>query len=629
MDEPQRPAVAEWVRSFALCLISSAFEVPWRRSPVLKFDIAPELHVPSTESAAALAEMDALADYLVDGDEPPLVVRPDRQARVRAALRLDAAGPLTPDQRLLRVLLDDDRAAFEQALADRLGRYRDGIGDDPEPRTLLPLAAIAVANLAVLAHGWRLDIRSGYLPEGLLPEPPADGPPPGTRPEVDPSRYRLPDLDDRLRDRGVLEPAEGFELPARSLGVFGLVYEHLTGVQQRVLRMMPLNPGPQVSTAALAALTGLPAPEALAAVEALARARMVEVGEPYGWWRLHEHVRTFAAALEPVEADGRGGALARLLEHYRAGAADADRQLRPVSRDRKRMFTGRGDALVWLDIESPNLIAAARTAADTGHPRVTRGIALALGGYLNLRHRTADTLTLSTLALRAARQTGDRPAQADALNTLGIALRDLRRFDEAVTAHTDAAAVHRRIGDRPGEGRALNNLGSALLGMRRFDEAIMAHTDAAAIHRQAGDRQREGLALNNLGLVLRELQRFEEAITTLTEAAEIFRRSGDRHREGLAVNNLAGALQKVQRLDEAIAGHTGATEIFRQAGDRHGEATAWHGLGLALNAAGRPEEAAAAVEKATVAYRETGDHHWYQRTLLLLDQIRARRPDGS
>lgn len=172
LDDPQTPPAAEWIRSFALCLVSSAFEVPWRRNLVLKFDVAPELHVSPTEPAAGLAEMDALADYLVDGDEPPLVVKPDRQARVRAALRLDAAAPLTPDQHLLRVLLDDAQPAFEQALADRLDRYREDIGDDPAPRTLLPLTAIALANLAVLAHGWRLDVRSGYLPEGLLPEPP-------------------------------------------------------------------------------------------------------------------------------------------------------------------------------------------------------------------------------------------------------------------------------------------------------------------------------------------------------------------------------------------------------------------------------------------------------------------------
>ncbi|MGI5200587.1 Imm49 family immunity protein [Spirillospora sp. CA-108201] len=605
LDKPRTPPVAEWVRSFALCLISSAFGVPWRRNLVLKLDVAPEIHVSPAESAAALAEMDALADYLVDGDGPPLVVRPDRPARVRAARRLDAAGPLTPDQHLLRVLLDDDRPAFERALADRLARYREDIGDDPAPRTLLPLAAIALANLAVLAHGWPLDVRSGYLPEGLLPEPPADGPP-ATEPVVVPTRHGLPDTDDGLRD----------------------LYERLTGVQRRALRMMLLNPGPQISTPALSALTGLPAAEALVTAEALAQMSLVEVGEPYGWWRPRDPARAFAAALGRAEAGEHDDALARLFEHYRLGAVDAGHQLHPTTRDRRRMFTGRGDALIWLDIETPNLIAAARAAADAGRPLVTRHIAFALGEYLDLRRRVADALQLSTIALQAARQTGDRPGQADALTGIGSALSRLQRSEEAVTAHTDAAALYRQNNDRSGEAMALNNLGSALLGRQRHDEAFDAYTDAAAIYREVGDKRREGLALNNLGSALRDVQRFEEAITMLTEAARILGESGDRRREGLAVNNLGSALKGTGRLDEAITAHTDAAELFRRTGDRHGEATAWHGLGLARHAAGRPDEAAAAIEKAAVAYQEAGDQHWHRRALAVLDQIRAHQHDG-
>ncbi|NDU73002.1 hypothetical protein GWI34_10210 [Actinomadura sp. DSM 109109] len=80
MDEPQTPPVAEWVRAFALCLISSGFEAPWNEHLVLKNDVAPEIHGSPAEPAAALAEMDALADYLADGDGPPLVVKIDRPA---------------------------------------------------------------------------------------------------------------------------------------------------------------------------------------------------------------------------------------------------------------------------------------------------------------------------------------------------------------------------------------------------------------------------------------------------------------------------------------------------------------------------------------------------------------------
>ena len=79
-----------------------------------------------------------------------------------------------------------------------------------------------------------------------------------------------------------------------------------------------------------------------------------------------------------------------------------------------------------------------------------------------------------------------------ALNNLGIALREVRRFEEAITAHQDAAAIFRETGDRHGEGMALNNLGARAAEVRRFEEAITAHQDAAAICRETGDRHGEG-----------------------------------------------------------------------------------------------------------------------------------------
>ena len=66
-----------------------------------------------------------------------------------------------------------------------------------------------------------------------------------------------------------------------------------------------------------------------------------------------------------------------------------------------------------------------------------------------------------------------------ALNNLGLALREVRRFEEAISAHQDAAAIYRETGDRHREGEALDNLGVALMGAGRFEEAIRAHQDAS------------------------------------------------------------------------------------------------------------------------------------------------------
>ncbi|MFJ9596838.1 Imm49 family immunity protein [Streptomyces virginiae] len=65
-------------------------------------------------------------------------------------------------------MLRDDQSAFERALRDRLEEHRATVGEDPEPRTLLPLGAIALAALAVQVHGWNLRTTSGYLPAALL-----------------------------------------------------------------------------------------------------------------------------------------------------------------------------------------------------------------------------------------------------------------------------------------------------------------------------------------------------------------------------------------------------------------------------------------------------------------------------
>ncbi|WP_311203071.1 Imm49 family immunity protein [Streptomyces atratus] len=122
--------------------------------------------------------MDALCEYLTESsehlprDRPTVPLRkPDPVERAEAARRLDAAGHPTPDQQLLRVLLDDDQHTFEQALVIRLVGHRDSVGAYPSPRTLLPVGVAAVAALAVQLHEWELGVPSGYLPSARLGSP--------------------------------------------------------------------------------------------------------------------------------------------------------------------------------------------------------------------------------------------------------------------------------------------------------------------------------------------------------------------------------------------------------------------------------------------------------------------------
>jgi hypothetical protein len=184
----EAPTARTWLDAFGLCLVSGVVW-DWERviGLLLRGDYAPAVRAgvpysPFTPVSrpADLAAMDALCLYLTEAeghlprDWPTVPLRkPDDDERAAAARGLDAAGPLTADQRLLRILLDDDQDRFEDALANRLVEHRQGVGSDPGPATLLPLDVLALATLAVQVHGWELGVRSGYLPSDVLGSPQA------------------------------------------------------------------------------------------------------------------------------------------------------------------------------------------------------------------------------------------------------------------------------------------------------------------------------------------------------------------------------------------------------------------------------------------------------------------------
>ncbi|MFM9367932.1 immunity 49 family protein [Streptomyces sp. Da 82-17] len=166
-----------WVDAWAL-IVASGFIQDRREmlSPLLRGDYAPSIRqgVPHSDHAsvsdpADLAEMDALCLYLAE-DHTAALRTPTAGERAEGARRLDAVGgALSADQRLLRVLLDDDQEAFERALVARLEQHREqsAASAEPPPRTLLPIGTIALAHLATHCHAWTLNVTSDYLPQAL------------------------------------------------------------------------------------------------------------------------------------------------------------------------------------------------------------------------------------------------------------------------------------------------------------------------------------------------------------------------------------------------------------------------------------------------------------------------------
>ena len=560
--------------------------------------IAAEHIPPGTEERAGLYR-----SALTQINDPVLIIADNASSEAQVRSLLPSPGPhrvvVTSrhtlaglDARLLDVAVLDDEAGV--ALLDEALRAAR-TGDDR-----IHADRQGAARLAGICGGLPLALQ---ITAALL--------------KADPSRTvseMADELTDEMQRLELLRYDDGSGTSAPSVAAaFELSYRHLDMATARVFRLMPVNPGPDVSTAAVAALADLPVGDVRKVISQLVRAHLVEAAAgAAGRWRMHDLLRLYAGQLSNAHADDdqREQARDRLLVYYldTAGAADAHLRALPDT-PVPATFTGRDDALTWLDAERPSLIAAVTMAASTGRDQVAMKLPLDLTVYLEWRRRFDEWLSTTMISRDIARRLQDRGNEAIALNNLGIALAGMRRFAEAIIAHQDAAAIFRETGDRNSEGNALLNLGVALREAGRVEEAIAACQDAVGIYRETGDRNGEGGALNNLGAALREAGRVEEAITAHQDAAAIFRETSDRHGEAIALNNLGAALADVGRVEEAITAHQDAAAIYRETGDRNREGGALNNLGVTLRKAGRLDEAITAHQNAAAIFQETSDQY--------------------
>jgi tetratricopeptide (TPR) repeat protein len=325
--------------------------------------------------------------------------------------------------------------------------------------------------------------------------------------KADPARS-VSDLAGELAaERGRLEALrydDGSGAGAPSVAAaFGLSCRRLDETVLRLFRILSVNPGPDVSTAAVAVLADLPEGQARGVLASLARAHLIDSAS--GRWRMHDLLSLYSQQLSDAhaEADAREQARDRLLRYYMLTADAADDHLRALAgAPGPADFPNRDAALAWLDAERPNLVAAVPMAASVGCDEVAMRLPHILAKYCIWRRRFDDWLMTLAIGLEAARRLGDRRREAMTQGNLANALWHERRSAEALAASLDALAIFREIGDRGLEGTTLNNVGLALHGEGRFEEAVSAGQEAVAIFRAAGDQHYEGVALGNLEAVL-------------------------------------------------------------------------------------------------------------------------------
>ncbi|MEU7532217.1 BTAD domain-containing putative transcriptional regulator [Saccharothrix sp. NPDC042600] len=397
----------------------------------------------------------------------------------------------------------------------------------------------------------------------------------------------------------------------------------LSPLPARLLALLGLHPGPDVTAHVVAAMGRVRVSEAQRALDALTAANLLSVNEN-GRYGAHDlvrvYTRTLAAELAPEE---RHEATSRMLDFY-LHCADLADGLLPVGRGSVRVapelvplevprLTGSGDAIAWLDAEQGNIIAAAELAGEgTDRAWLVHAWQLpyTLSRFFWLRTDRSTWLRTTEAAMRAATSLGDPEARFVTLFNLGVALNQFHRTDEALERLREALEVARGSGDVSAQARALTTVADMLHGLGRLDESERFYREALEVSRTAGARWAEATAHHNLGLLFLSKRRYDEAKKWLRAAVEMYREVGEQCGESTCHVDLAAVLMESGELSDAVSSARTALSIASAAMSPYHQALAHDRLATVFDRQGMAGALA----------------HW-QRALALFTELNAPEAD--
>jgi tetratricopeptide (TPR) repeat protein/transcriptional regulator with XRE-family HTH domain len=416
------------------------------------------------------------------------------------------------------------------------------------------------------------------------------------------------------RDRLDLMSTENLSVAAG----FDLSCAALTPDERRLLRRLGLHPGIAIDAYAAAALDAVPVASARRQLAGLYDHCLLT--EPVaGRYRLHDLLREYAHALTTREepAADRDHALARLLDYYTHAATLAESRL---ARQPQAAAAGPGPgtppatpdlpddhaALSWLRAERANLMACLDQISTAGSRDRLVTLTAALASLLRRDGPWSEAVTRHEAAVRAARESGDQPGQARALNHLGV-MRELTGDAKGATQDLEESLrLSRDLGDRTGQANALAGLGVVQHLTGEYQDALPTLTEALRLYRDLGEERGQGAALVNLGIVGLHTGDYLGAARAQEEALGIFRSLGDRLGRCNALNFLGNARQLAGDYPGAAEVLEEALRLSRDLGVRHAEGNVLLNLGILGRLTGDYPGAASTLEAALDIYREIG-----------------------
>ncbi|HLX48341.1 MAG TPA: tetratricopeptide repeat protein [Streptosporangiaceae bacterium] len=399
--------------------------------------------------------------------------------------------------------------------------------------------------------------------------------------------------------------------------VFSWSCRNLDAGTVRTFCLLSMHPGPDFEPYAAAALTNCSPGQARRAIDVLSRAYLVQPAGK-GRYTMHDLLRAYARELAAglSSEQERHAALTRLFDHYLQAAAAMTGTMFPAEHCQPAgtlpppvsvpAATDPAEARAYLDSERLNLTAVVAHAAEHGWPGHATRLAATLNPYLEIEY-VFEALTVHGHALRAARATGDRSAEAEALASIGGLDFWQGRQQEAVSGLQRALALFREVGNRRGEARVLGDLGIVGLQQGCYPDAVRHLQQALVLHRQAGNRSAEARVLSNLGRAAQRLGDYPGATARYSQALVMSRETGDRVGEAYTLMRLSVIDLQEVRYQQAAVRLQQALALFRVTRHCAGEAETLSSLGQVSLRQGRHRQAADYFQQALTLFRKMGD----------------------
>ncbi|WP_189160804.1 AfsR/SARP family transcriptional regulator [Lentzea pudingi] len=374
----------------------------------------------------------------------------------------------------------------------------------------------------------------------------------------------------------------------------------------RVFRLLGLADCGWLTVPAVSALVGMDESETERRLERLSAEHLVTAldADRYG---MHDLLRIYARE-HSVKVDSpadRTAALRRLADWYQATARRAARLLGlgvAASHTVSDMPwpTDAEQAGRWLKAERHNLTRLVLHLVALPDPLSALSLTRTVITFLDVWGFTEEVRKLGELCLTAARRAGDRSAEAEALNTLGMAAFRAGDVARASTLFEESLTLRRKFEDRAAVATSLNNLGLARRRLGDYRSALAHFEECLRLRQALGDRRLVMSTVDNIGLVHQSIGEYDRALAHHRQALETCRALGDRHQEALVLLNLGEAIRRTGRPAEAVAPLCAALSICREYNNRYGMGHAMLRIGDSHRDLGNSVPATAYWEEAAI-----------------------------